>query len=246
MAGNVRQGRVATIHRESALFRSLHDPKQLKGRCGDCEHHAMCGGSARGPLPRRETRSRPIRCVTMSPGTRTRTRGATHAALSRLLEDGGVRRRTRSERDGVVRRAALHRGLRSRSSAAEVGELEPAAVETTTTRSERLTTPAPSIFERCERHSGLRAGVEASSVGAAADSASSASLASSTSPSTRWSARTARRMDTGLLMRMAEASVVGPRSNRRCESLFECAVERVCGVSLRHTDARALRDDPER
>lgn len=44
-AGNVRQDRLTDIYRNSALFQELHDPTRLHGRCGDCEYHALCGGS---------------------------------------------------------------------------------------------------------------------------------------------------------------------------------------------------------
>jgi radical SAM protein with 4Fe4S-binding SPASM domain len=44
-AGNVRRDRVSEIYRNGPLFRSLHDPMQLEGRCGVCEYRALCGGS---------------------------------------------------------------------------------------------------------------------------------------------------------------------------------------------------------
>jgi radical SAM protein len=44
-AGNVREDSIADVYRDSALFRSLRDPKQLKGRCGACPFAAACGGS---------------------------------------------------------------------------------------------------------------------------------------------------------------------------------------------------------
>lgn len=44
-AGNVRQSRLADIYRSSALFASLRDVSQYKGRCGRCEYNAICGGS---------------------------------------------------------------------------------------------------------------------------------------------------------------------------------------------------------
>jgi len=43
--GNVRKDRVAEVYRHAPLFRALHDPTQLQGRCGACEYHALCGGS---------------------------------------------------------------------------------------------------------------------------------------------------------------------------------------------------------
>ena len=44
-AGNVREQSLSQIYRDSALFRSLRDPSQLKGKCGLCEYRAVCGGS---------------------------------------------------------------------------------------------------------------------------------------------------------------------------------------------------------
>ncbi len=45
VVGNVRKDRVADLYRNAPLFRSLHDPTQLEGRCGICEYNALCGGS---------------------------------------------------------------------------------------------------------------------------------------------------------------------------------------------------------
>lgn len=44
-AGNVRDERIATIYRETELFRRLRDPSALEGRCGRCEYADLCGGS---------------------------------------------------------------------------------------------------------------------------------------------------------------------------------------------------------
>jgi len=44
-AGNVRNESLVKIYRESALFRSLRDYSELKGKCGACEFRAICGGS---------------------------------------------------------------------------------------------------------------------------------------------------------------------------------------------------------
>lgn len=44
-AGNVRMEPVASIYRESPLFRSLRDPAALTGRCGRCRFAELCGGS---------------------------------------------------------------------------------------------------------------------------------------------------------------------------------------------------------
>jgi radical SAM protein len=45
VVGNVRRDRVADIYRNAPVFQSLHDPAQFQGRCGECEYHALCGGS---------------------------------------------------------------------------------------------------------------------------------------------------------------------------------------------------------
>ena len=45
VVGNVKKDRVADLYRNAPLFRSLHDPTQLEGRCGICEYNALCGGS---------------------------------------------------------------------------------------------------------------------------------------------------------------------------------------------------------
>lgn len=44
-AGNVRQEPLATIYRESPLFRGLRDAGKLEGKCGACEFKQICGGS---------------------------------------------------------------------------------------------------------------------------------------------------------------------------------------------------------
>jgi len=44
-AGNVRSQGLPEIYRHSPLFRTLRDPDALLGRCGRCEHRAICGGS---------------------------------------------------------------------------------------------------------------------------------------------------------------------------------------------------------
>ncbi|HEV2113843.1 MAG TPA: TIGR04053 family radical SAM/SPASM domain-containing protein [Terriglobales bacterium] len=44
-AGNVRRDRLADVYRSSPLFKALHDPDALKGRCGECEYRRICGGS---------------------------------------------------------------------------------------------------------------------------------------------------------------------------------------------------------
>jgi len=45
VAGNVRKERVVDVYRDAPVFQSLHNPRTFEGRCGDCEYHALCGGS---------------------------------------------------------------------------------------------------------------------------------------------------------------------------------------------------------
>ena len=44
-AGNIRRQPLASIYRDSPLFRSLRDTAQLEGKCGACEFKEICGGS---------------------------------------------------------------------------------------------------------------------------------------------------------------------------------------------------------
>ena len=44
-AGNVRTHDLATVYRESPLFRELRDTSRLKGKCSACEFRNVCGGS---------------------------------------------------------------------------------------------------------------------------------------------------------------------------------------------------------
>ncbi len=44
-AGNVRASPLASLYRDSPVFRTLRDSNQLKGRCGPCEFRDICGGS---------------------------------------------------------------------------------------------------------------------------------------------------------------------------------------------------------
>ena len=44
-AGNVRKEALASIYRESPLFRKLRDTSNLEGKCGACEFKNICGGS---------------------------------------------------------------------------------------------------------------------------------------------------------------------------------------------------------
>jgi len=43
-AGNARRDSVAEIYRDSDLFKSLRDPGELKGKCGECPFNVICGG----------------------------------------------------------------------------------------------------------------------------------------------------------------------------------------------------------
>jgi radical SAM protein len=43
--GNVRRQSLAEIYRNSPLFCSLRDSKNLEGKCGVCEYREICGGS---------------------------------------------------------------------------------------------------------------------------------------------------------------------------------------------------------
>lgn len=45
VVGNIRQNRLARVYRDSEAFRALHDPTQFEGKCGNCQHHMLCGGS---------------------------------------------------------------------------------------------------------------------------------------------------------------------------------------------------------
>jgi radical SAM protein len=44
-AGNIRRQPLASIYRESTLFRDLRDTSRLEGKCGACEFKEICGGS---------------------------------------------------------------------------------------------------------------------------------------------------------------------------------------------------------
>jgi len=44
-AGNIREQELATIYRDSPLFRDLRDTSKLEGKCGSCEFKEICGGS---------------------------------------------------------------------------------------------------------------------------------------------------------------------------------------------------------
>lgn len=44
-AGNIRQTPLATLYRETPLFRVIRDHDRLGGKCGGCEYRKICGGS---------------------------------------------------------------------------------------------------------------------------------------------------------------------------------------------------------
>ncbi|HEU4402518.1 MAG TPA: TIGR04053 family radical SAM/SPASM domain-containing protein [Candidatus Polarisedimenticolia bacterium] len=44
-AGNVRRETLASIYRDSSLFRQLRRPDEFRGVCGVCEFNTFCGGS---------------------------------------------------------------------------------------------------------------------------------------------------------------------------------------------------------
>jgi radical SAM protein with 4Fe4S-binding SPASM domain len=45
VAGSVREDSLVDVYRNHPLFTGLRDHDRLKGKCGDCEFHALCGGS---------------------------------------------------------------------------------------------------------------------------------------------------------------------------------------------------------
>ncbi|MFA6092688.1 MAG: TIGR04053 family radical SAM/SPASM domain-containing protein [Elusimicrobiota bacterium] len=44
-AGNIRSASLASVYRDSPLFKELRNPKLLKGKCGPCPYADICGGS---------------------------------------------------------------------------------------------------------------------------------------------------------------------------------------------------------
>jgi heme b synthase len=44
LAGNIRQKPFKMIWEKSRVFNDLRDMGKLKGKCGECEYHAVCGG----------------------------------------------------------------------------------------------------------------------------------------------------------------------------------------------------------
>ncbi len=63
--GNVRKQSLSEIYRNSPLFRSLRDSKNLEGKCGQCEFREICGGSRARTLcaDRKHVRRRAVLCV---------------------------------------------------------------------------------------------------------------------------------------------------------------------------------------
>jgi AdoMet-dependent heme synthase len=45
VVGNVRRSSAAVLYRDDPVFRALRTPEMLRGRCGACAFHALCGGS---------------------------------------------------------------------------------------------------------------------------------------------------------------------------------------------------------
>lgn len=43
--GNIREQSVSEIYQNSPIMKSLRDPSQYKGKCGECEFNKVCGGS---------------------------------------------------------------------------------------------------------------------------------------------------------------------------------------------------------
>ncbi len=44
-AGNVRKDSVVDVYRNSEMFTTIRDRKQLQGKCGVCPFNVICGGS---------------------------------------------------------------------------------------------------------------------------------------------------------------------------------------------------------
>ncbi len=43
--GNARIDHLVDVYRDAPMFRALRAPSQFKGKCGQCEYRALCGGS---------------------------------------------------------------------------------------------------------------------------------------------------------------------------------------------------------
>ncbi len=45
ITGNLRRQSLASIDRDSDIFRQLRRPAEFDGGCGDCEFNTFCGGT---------------------------------------------------------------------------------------------------------------------------------------------------------------------------------------------------------
>ena len=45
LCGTVRSDSLVEVYRNSEIFRALHSPERLHGKCGQCEYSHICGGS---------------------------------------------------------------------------------------------------------------------------------------------------------------------------------------------------------
>ncbi len=93
-AGNVRHASLRDIYRKSDLFRSLRDTGRLKGKCGECEFRAICGGSrARAYALSGDVFAADPSCVYV-PGVRTKKQlKCTNDRVCRYqIEDGSASR----------------------------------------------------------------------------------------------------------------------------------------------------------
>jgi AdoMet-dependent heme synthase len=73
-AGNIRVKKLVDIYRKSELFTSLRDPENLKGKCGECGFHDVCGGSrARALVINGDLFQEDATCI-YQPGSETRVR----------------------------------------------------------------------------------------------------------------------------------------------------------------------------
>jgi radical SAM protein with 4Fe4S-binding SPASM domain len=79
-AGNVLRDSLATVYRESPLFRTLRDADNLEGKCGECEYRNLCGGSrSRSYALSGNFLAEEPRCVCVPKGIEPRARSE-HAA----------------------------------------------------------------------------------------------------------------------------------------------------------------------
>jgi len=80
-SGNVRRHSLATVYRESPLFRALRNADNLGGKCGDCEYRNLCGGSrSRAYALTGDLLAEDPRCV-YRPGARSNRKKAEAAAI---------------------------------------------------------------------------------------------------------------------------------------------------------------------